>query len=282
MLTIGNLALTYPDGTEALRGIDLQLDRGIFGLLGPNGAGKSSLMQLLATLRRPSRGSIRFGDIDVLAQPELLRRQLGYLPQDFGVYPNISALDLLDHLVVLKGIVSRAARRAETERLLRLVNLWDARARAVASFSGGMRQRFGVAQALIGSPKLIIVDEPTAGLDPEERNRLYDVLAQVAEAAVVIVSTHIIEDVASLCSRLGVLARGRLLFTGTPGELIDRVNGRIWLSSQEPQGGDILSSRLQGGGRQYRVLAQDAPSREAHPTTALLEDAYMAALKSAA
>jgi ABC-type multidrug transport system ATPase subunit len=282
MLTIKDLALTYPDGTEALRGIDLRLEQGVFGLLGPNGAGKSTLMQLLATLLRPSRGTIGFAGIDVLAQPQSLRRLLGYLPQDFGVYPNVSALHLLDHLVVLKGVVDRAERHAETERLLRLVNLWDVRARAVASFSGGMRQRFGVAQALIGRPQLIIVDEPTAGLDPEERNRLYDVLVQVAEAAVVIISTHIIEDIASLCSRLGVLARGQLLFTGTPDELIGRVGGRIWVSTEEPRSGQILSSRLQGGQRRYRVLGEHPPGPEARQAEALLEDGYLAALKEAA
>jgi ABC-type multidrug transport system ATPase subunit len=278
MLVLEDIALTYPDGTEALRGIDLRLDSGVFGLLGPNGAGKSSLMQLLATLQRPSRGSMRFDGIDLLVQPQQVRQQLGYLPQDFGVYPNASAIDLLDQLAVLKGITARAERRAEMERLLTLVNLWDVRSRAVGTFSGGMRQRFGVAQALIGRPRLIIVDEPTAGLDPEERNRLYDVLAQVAEEAVVIISTHIIEDVASLCDRLGVVASGRLLFTGTPDELVAPLCGRLWSTELEPREGLVLSSRLVRRRRQYRVLAETPPATamSVEPT---LEDAYLAKLK---
>ena len=281
MLTVQDVALTYPDGTEALKGVDLQLEQGIFGLLGPNGAGKSSLMQLLATLRVPSRGAMRFDDIDLLAEPQRLRRHLGYLPQDFGVYPNASAADLLDQLAVLKDIAGRNERRAEVERLLRLVNLWDVRDRAVASFSGGMRQRFGVAQALIGRPRLIIVDEPTAGLDPDERNRLYDVLAEIAQDAAVIVSTHIIEDVASLCDRLGVLAAGRLLFTGTPDELTAPLSGRVWSSATAPPGGVILSSRLAGRQRHYRLLADAAPTPDARPTEATLEDGYLAVIRDA-
>ena len=279
MLIVEDVALTYPDGTEALHGIHLRLSHGIFGLLGPNGAGKSSLMQLLATLSRPSRGNMRFGNIDLLSQPQLLRRQLGYLPQNFGVYPSASAVDLLDQLAVLKGIMSRSERAAEIERLLTLVNLWPVRTRAVATYSGGMRQRFGVAQALIGQPRLIIVDEPTAGLDPEERNRLYDVLAEVAEGAVVIVSTHIIEDVASLCDRLGVLAGGRLLFTGTPEELAEPLSGRLWSTEIEPSDGLVLSSGLVRRRRHYRVLAEAAPCAGARPAEATLEDGYFAVLK---
>jgi ABC-type multidrug transport system ATPase subunit len=281
MLVVEGLALIYADGTKALRGIDLRLGRGIFGLLGPNGAGKSSLMRLLATLQRPSRGSLRFNDIDLLAEPQRMRQQLGYLPQDFGVYPKASALDLLDHLAVLKGITAHADRRTEIERLLTLVNLWKVRSRAVATFSGGMRQRFGVAQALIGRPQLIIVDEPTAGLDPEERNRLYDVLAEVAEDAVVIVSTHIIKDVASLCDRLGVLAGGRLLFIGSSDELAAPLHGRIWISDQEPVAGLVLSSRLVSRRRQFRILSDAAPDPGAMQIEPALEDGYLAVLKDA-
>ena len=281
MLVVESLALTYPDGTEALRGIDLQLGRGIFGLLGPNGAGKTSLMQLLATLERPSRGSMRFDDIDLLAEPERLRQQLGYLPQDFGVYPSASALDLLDHLAVLKGITTRAERSAEIERLLNLVNLWEVRSRAVATFSGGMRQRFGIAQALIGRPRLIIVDEPTAGLDPEERNRMYDVLAELSQDAVVMVSTHIIEDVASLCDRLGVLASGRLLFIGTPDELVAPLLGRIWISDQKPAIGLVLSSQLVGRRRRFRIMSDAPPDPGSTQIDPALEDAYLALLKGA-
>ncbi len=281
MLAVEDLTLIYPDGTEALRGIDLCLGRGIFGLLGPNGAGKSSLMRLLATLQRPSRGSMRFDDIDLLAEPERLRQRLGYLPQDFGVYPNTSALDLLDHLAVLKGITARADRSAEIERLLTLVNLWEVRSRAVATFSGGMRQRFGVAQALIGDPRLIIVDEPTAGLDPEERNRLYDVLAEVAEDAVVIVSTHIIEDVASLCDRVGVLAGGRVQFIGTPDDLSALLLGRVWISDQNPAAGLVLSSRLLSRRRQFRIMSDTPPDPRSTQIEPAIEDGYLAVLKGA-
>lgn len=281
MLAVEDLTLIYPDGTEALRGIDLCLGRGIFGLLGPNGAGKSSLMRLLATLQRPSRGSMRFDDIDLLAEPERLRQRLGYLPQDFGVYPNTSALDLLDHLAVLKGITARADRSAEIERLLTLVNLWEVRSRAVATFSGGMRQRFGVAQALIGDPRLIIVDEPTAGLDPEERNRLYDVLAEVAEDAVVIVSTHIIEDVASLCDRVGVLAGGRVQFIGTPDDLSALLLGRVWISDQQPAAGLVLSSRLLSRRRQFRIVSDTPPDPRSTQIEPAIEDGYLAVLKGA-
>jgi ABC-type multidrug transport system ATPase subunit len=281
MLVVEDVGLTYSDGTEALRGIDLRLAYGIFGLLGPNGAGKSSLMQVLATLQRPSRGSMRFEDIDLLAQPQRLRQRLGYLPQEFGVYPNASALDLLDQLALLKGVTSRAERSAEIERLLALVNLSDVGNRPVAAFSGGMRQRFGVAQALIGRPRLIIVDEPTAGLDPEERNRLYDVLAEVAEGAVVLVSTHIIEDVATLCDHLGVLAGGSLLFTGTPDELAAPLAGRLWLTEEDPQDGRVLSSRLVGRRRHFRVVGEEPPTADSTRVDPTLEDGYLSVLKSA-
>jgi ABC-type multidrug transport system ATPase subunit len=281
MLIVEDVALTFPDGTDALRGVNLSLGNGIFGLLGPNGAGKSTLMQVLATLRRPTRGRLRFDNIDLLAHPKRLRQQLGYLPQDFGVYPNMSAVELLDQLAVLKGLTSRSARAAEIERLLDIVNLRDVANRAVATYSGGMRQRFGVAQALIGRPRLIIVDEPTAGLDPEERNRLYDVLADIAADAVVIVSTHIIEDVASLCDRLGVLAGGRLLFTGPADALSAPLAGRLWSSATEPAGGTMLSSRLVGRRRQFRVLADAPPAPDARPVEPSLEDGYLAVLRGA-
>ncbi|NBW89929.1 MAG: ABC transporter ATP-binding protein, partial [Gammaproteobacteria bacterium] len=196
MLTIRDLTYVYPNGTRALDGVTLELAPGMFGLLGPNGAGKSTLMRCLATLQVPNSGSIRFDGLDVLAEPARLRQQLGYLPQDFGVYPRVSAFDMLDHLAVLKGYAARGERRDAVERLLKQVNLWDVRRKAVAGFSGGMRQRFGIAQALLGDPRLIIVDEPTAGLDPEERNRFLNLLAEIGERVVVILSTHIVEDVA--------------------------------------------------------------------------------------
>jgi len=226
MLSIKGLTHVYPNGTRALDGVDLEIGKGMFGLLGPNGAGKSTLMRAIATLQTPTSGSIRFGDIDVIAQPEALRRTLGYLPQDFGVYPRVSALDLLDHMAVLKGIAGKAERKETVESLLQQVNLWDVRKKAVAGYSGGMRQRFGIAQALIGRPTLIIVDEPTAGLDPEERNRFLNLLAEIGENVVVILSTHIVDDVADLCPRMAVLAGGRILQEGAPAALVEGLS--VW------------------------------------------------------
>ena len=228
LLSIQNLSHTYPNGTRALDAVSLDIPAGMFGLLGPNGAGKSSLMRCLATLQLPSAGQIHFGGIDVLRQPAELRATLGYLPQDFGVYPRVSAIELLAHLAVLKGVAGRGERRDTVEALLRQVNLWDVRNKAVAGFSGGMRQRFGIAQALIGNPRLIIVDEPTAGLDPEERNRFNNLLSEIGEDVVVILSTHIVDDVTDLCPRMAILVAGRIVLTGTPVELMAALAGRVW------------------------------------------------------
>jgi ABC-2 type transport system ATP-binding protein len=243
MLTIDRLTHTYPNGTRALDGVSLEIPRGMFGLLGPNGAGKSTLMRCIATLQTPSEGTIRFGDVDVLRQPERLRQQLGYLPQDFGVYPRISAYDLLDHLAVLKGVAGRSERRETVERLLQQVNLWSVRKKAVAGFSGGMRQRFGIAQALIGEPQLIIVDEPTAGLDPEERNRFNNLLAEIGQSVVVILSTHIVDDVTDLCSRMAILAGGRIVAAGAPLELIEGLRGCVWVREADKGELDALRAR---------------------------------------
>src|SRR5690348_11570024 len=202
MLKIDRLSHVYPNGTRALDSVSLEVPRGMFGLLGPNGAGKSTLMRCVATLQVPTSGTVRFGDIDVLANPQALRRTLGYLPQDFGVYPRVSAESMLDHLAVLKGVAGTGERRATVDALLKQVNLWDVRKKALASFSGGMRQRFGIAQALIGNPGLVIVDEPTAGLDPGERNRFYNLLAEIGENVIVILSTHIVQDVMELCTNM--------------------------------------------------------------------------------
>src|SRR5215213_2209007 len=229
MLEIANLSHTYANGTVALEDVSLSIPRGMFGLLGPNGAGKSTLMRTVATLQEPTAGTIRFGDIDVLAQPEALRRTLGYLPQDFGVYPRVSAYSMLDQMAVLKGITDRADRKSVVETLLQQTNLWAVRNKAIAGFSGGMRQRFGIAQALIGNPELIIVDEPTAGLDPEERNRFLNLLAEIGESVVVILSTHIVEDVSDLCHRMAVLADGRVQVEGAPLDLMQSTRGRIWM-----------------------------------------------------
>ena len=217
MLSIANLTHVYPNGVRALDDVSLEIPAGMFGLLGPNGAGKSSLMRCLATLQVPTAGQIRFGAnenewIDVVREPAQLRRTLGYLPQDFGVYPRVSAIDMLDHLAVLKGLTNaRRTQRDTIEGLLRQVNLWDVRKKAIAGFSGGMRQRFGIAQALIGNPRLIIVDEPTAGLDPEERNRFNNLLSEIGENVVVLLSTHIVDDVTDLCPRMAILVGGRIV-----------------------------------------------------------------------
>ena len=285
MLSIQSLSHTYPNGTCALDAVSLDIPAGMFGLLGPNGAGKSSLMRCLATLQVPSAGQIHFGGIDVLRQPAELRATLGYLPQDFGVYPRVSAAELLAHLAVLKGVAGRGERRDTVEALLRQVNLWDVRNKAVAGFSGGMRQRFGIAQALIGNPRLIIVDEPTAGLDPEERNRFNNLLSEIGENVVVILSTHIVDDVTDLCPRMAILVAGRIVLTGTPAELIAALAGRIWQASIERHELDaartrypVIATRLRGGRTVIRVLGDAPPGVGFVPVEAGLEDVYFATL----
>lgn len=280
MLEIEALSHVYPNGTRALDRVSLSIDRGLFGLLGPNGAGKSSLMRIVATLQQPSAGKVTFDRVDVLADARRLRRRLGYLPQDFGVYPGVSAASLFDQIAVLKGITEHAQRHATAERLLKLVNLWQVRDRAVSSLSGGMRQRWGVAQALIGEPDLLILDEPTAGLDPAERNRFHELLFDLGQRAVVIVSTHSVEDVADLCSGVAVLAGGRLLAQGQPSALAAALNGSVWQGPAEPAGqrGMLLSRRLLNGQRISRVLAAQQPAPNFVPVRATLQDAYFAAL----
>ena len=285
MLTLRDLSYLYPNGTRALDGVSLDLPAGMFGLLGPNGAGKSTLMRCIATLQTPQSGSIRFDGIDALADPQVLRRVLGYLPQDFGVYPRVSALDMLDHLAVLKGYAARGERRDAVERLLRQVNLWEVRRKAVAGFSGGMRQRFGIAQALLGDPRLIIVDEPTAGLDPEERNRFLNLLAEIGQNVVVILSTHIVEDVAELCPRMAILAGGRIVADGAPADLTDALQGRVWrkvIAKEELEplraATQVIATRLSGGRTVVHVLADASPGEGFTPATAGLEDVYFATL----
>ncbi len=285
MLEISGLTHVYPNGTRALDGIDLSIPKGMFGLLGPNGAGKSTLMRDVATLQAPTGGSIRFGDLDVIAEPEKLRRVLGYLPQDFGVYPRVSAVDLLDHMAVLKGHAGRAERKETIEALLNQVNLWDVRKKAVAGYSGGMRQRFGIAQALIGRPELIIVDEPTAGLDPEERNRFLNLLAEIGENVVVILSTHIVEDVSDLCPRMAVLAGGRIVKAGSPGQLVEELSGRIWKKTidkseleAERARHEVISTRLWAGRTVIHVLADSMPGAGFEPVEGGLEDVYFSTL----
>jgi ABC-2 type transport system ATP-binding protein len=287
MLTISGVSKTYANGVAALRDVNLSIGAGLFGLLGPNGAGKSTLMRTIATLQAPDSGSITFDGADLVADPDVVRGRLGYLPQQFGVYPRIPAADLLDHLAVLKGVANRRERAEQIEAVLALTNLRDVRKRAVSTFSGGMRQRFGIAQALLGDPRLIIVDEPTAGLDPEERNRFHDLLAQVGEKAIVILSTHIVEDVSDLCPRMAVLAGGRLLLDGRPSALIDALRGRVWGKSvPRPSVAAyretlrVISTRLSAGETQIHVLAGERPEDGFEPVEPDLEDVYFAALSS--
>ena len=285
MLNLDDVTHVYPNGTRALDGVTLSIPRGMYGLLGPNGAGKSTLMRTVATLQTPTEGTIRFGDIDVIADPERLRRTLGYLPQDFGVYPRVSAYDMLDHMAVLKGIASSAERRRIVERLLVQTNLWSVRKRALAGFSGGMRQRFGIAQALIGNPELIIVDEPTAGLDPEERNRFLNLLAEIGENVVVILSTHIVDDVSDLCPRMAVLAAGRIQLEGAPLDLIEKTRGRIWMKlidrselEAAKEKYEVISSRLFAGRTVIHVLSDSDPGDGFTPVDGGLADVYFSTL----
>ena len=285
MLRIDALTHVYPNGTRALDGVSLDIPRGMFGLLGPNGAGKSSLMRCIATLQIPTSGAIRFDTIDVLANPDALRCTLGYLPQDFGVYPRVSALDMLDHLAVLKGYANGKERRETVEALLHQVNLWDVRKKALAGFSGGMRQRFGIAQALLGQPQLIIVDEPTAGLDPEERNRFLNLLAEIGENVVVILSTHIVEDVADLCPTMAIIASGRIVQTGAPLDLIASMAGRVWrktIAKAELEAyrreHEVISTRLLGGRTVIHVLANASPGAGFDAVQGGLEDVYFSTL----
>ena len=285
MLSIQNVSHTYPNGVKALAGINLEIGKGMFGLLGPNGAGKSSLIRTIATLQQPTDGRVGFGDINVTRQPEALRRMLGYLPQDFGVYPRGSAYEMMDHLAVLKGVTHKRERKQVVEHLLAETNLYGVRHKRLATFSGGMRQRFGIAQALIGNPRLIIVDEPTAGLDPAERNRFNNLLAEIGQDRVVILSTHLIDDVAELCSDMAILAEGRLLAQGAPSDLIKNLEGKVWTTTIEraelpvyQQDYHLISDQLSAGRTQIRVLAGSRPDgfREAKTN---LSDVYFTALR---
>lgn len=282
-LAVRGLTKTYANGVKALDGVNLHVPPGLYGLLGPNGAGKSSLMRTLATLQTPDAGSITLDGDDALANPDGLRRRLGYLPQQIGAYPGVAGRDLLTRFAWLKGRTDARARREEVEQLLRRVNLDEAAHRPVATYSGGMLRRFGIAMALIGSPRLLIVDEPTAGLDPAERNRFHRVLADVAAEAVVLLSTHIVEDVENLCARLAILARGRIVAEGSPADLTSPLQGRLW-SCVLPRGAKLPSgvrlSALPGGTRAV-MLADACPGADYQPHPPSLEDAYHVALASA-
>jgi ABC-2 type transport system ATP-binding protein len=285
MLELKNVTHIYANGTRALNDISLAIPKGMYGLLGPNGAGKSTLMRTVATLQTPTSGSIRFDDIDILATPDRLRERLGYLPQDFGVYPRVSAYDMLDHMAVLKGVASARERKETVETLLNQTNLWSVRKKAIAGFSGGMRQRFGIAQALIGSPQLIIVDEPTAGLDPEERNRFLNLLAEIGENVVIILSTHIVEDVADLCPRMAVLAAGKIQLEGAPLDLIQASRGTVWAKTiarddmaQYSATMKVISTRLFAGRTIIHVLSDTDPGDGFASVQGGLEDVYFSTL----
>lgn len=286
-LRIENLSKTYQNGVKALDNVSLTIPPGMYGLLGPNGAGKSSLMRTLATLQEPDSGSVQLGDLDVLKQKDDLRHRLGYLPQEFGVYPRTSAQDMLSYIALLKGIGNSAQRKDAVGWMLKRCNLYDDRKKALTGFSGGMRQRFGIAQALIGNPQLLIVDEPTAGLDPGERNRFYNLLAEIGEQVIVILSTHIVEDVMDLCTNMAIINKGRVLYQGRPQDAIGQLNGRIWqvsiakneLSDYE-QRYQVVSTRLVGGRRLLHVYSAAPLSNEFVPSSPNLEDVFFTKIHS--
>jgi len=291
-LRIERLAKTYPNGVRALHDITLTIPRGMFGLLGPNGAGKSSLMRTIATLQEPDTGSITLedpslhsGQVDVLREKDRVRRTLGYLPQEFGVYPSVSAERLLDHFAVLEGFTQRAARQRVVEALLRQTNLWDVRKQRLGGYSGGMRQRFGIAVALLGDPSLIIVDEPTAGLDPAERVRFLNLLSEIGENSVVILSTHIVEDVAELCPRMAIIDKGEILLEAEPLTAMAELSGRVWkrtVTKQElpeiEREHRLICTKLQAGRTLVHVYADTRPSPEFEPVEADLEDVYFSVM----
>jgi len=284
-LHIRDVSKTYPNGVQALKGVTLTIPVGMYGLLGPNGAGKSTLMRILATLQEADRGSVHLGDIDVLARKDEVRRTLGYLPQEFGVYPKASAQELLEHFALLKGIAERRARRSVVEALLRQTNLWEVRKQKLGGYSGGMKQRFGVAVALLGDPRLMIVDEPTAGLDPAERVRFLNLLSELGENSVVLLSTHIVEDVSELCTRMAIIDRGEILLEAEPLRAIDELRGRIWrgVISKEALPGlerehAVISTKLLAGRTVARIHGAARPRPDFEAAEPDLEDVYFCTL----
>ena len=286
-LTIKNLSKTYKNGVKALDNVSLTIPRDMYGLLGPNGAGKSTLMRTLATLQEPDSGSVMLGEIDLLRQKDEVRRRLGYLTHEFGVYPRISAQDMLNHLALLKGITNARERKEVVSAMLQRCNLYDVRKKALTGFSGGMRQRFGIAQALLGNPQLLIVDEPTAGLDPGERNRFYNLLAEVGEQVIVILSTHIVEDVMDLCTNMAIIHAGKVLYQGEPQSAISRLNGRIWQRSIDKtelahyeQTFQVVSNKLVGGRPFLHVFGEQPPGEGFVPSQADLEDVFFTKIRN--
>jgi len=284
-LKIRNLSKTYANGVQALKDLSLEIPKGMFGLLGPNGAGKSTLMRTIATLQEADNGAIDFNGINVFSQKQDVRKILGYLPQQFGVYPKISAQSLLDHFAALKGISNKKDRKEVVESLLHKTNLYESRTKNIGGFSGGMKQRFGIAQALIGSPQLIIVDEPTSGLDPTERNRFHDLLSEIGENIIVVLSTHIVEDVSDLCSNMAIITGGELKLAGKPSQLINNLNGKIWEKRIEKSSiqdykkrHHVISSRLFAGKTMIRVLSDKIPDSEFTSISPNLEDVYFSTI----
>ena len=284
-LRIDHLSKTYSNGVKALQNISLTISAGMFGLLGPNGAGKSTLMRTLATLQDPDQGTIRLGELDVIRQKNAVRETLGYLPQDFGLYQNVAAEKLLDHFAILEGIVDRAERRAAVEALLKQTNLWEKRKQKLGGFSGGMRQRFGIALALLGNPKLLIVDEPTAGLDPAERVRFLNLLSELGENSIVILSTHIVEDVSELCTRMAIINKGQILLEAEPLHAVKEMEGRVWqrvVSKDELPAMErdyhVLSTKLLAGKTVVRVYSAALPSPEFHAVEPELHDVYFSVM----
>ena len=284
-LRIDNLSRTYPNGVQALQNVSLAIPAGMFGLLGPNGAGKSTLMRILATLQEPDSGTIRLGDLDVVRDKDAVRETLGYLPQDFGVYKNVAADRLLEHFAVLEGIIDRGERKAVIEALLKQTNLWEVRKQKLGGYSGGMRQRFGIAIALLGNPKLLIVDEPTAGLDPAERVRFLNLLSELGENSVVILSTHIVEDVSELCTRMAIINKGRILLEAEPLRAVEEMQGRVWerlIAKEELPAIEreyaVLSTKLLSGRTLVRVAGDHQPSPAFHAAEPDLQDVYFSVM----
>ena len=284
-LHIRNVSKIYPNGVQALKDVVLTVPAGMYGLLGPNGAGKSTLMRMIATLQEPDSGTIHLGGLDVVQHKEAVRETLGYLPQEFGLYPKVSAEKLLDHFAILKGLTVRRSRREVVDALLRQTNLWEVRRQKLGGYSGGMRQRFGVAVALLGNPKLMVVDEPTAGLDPAERVRFLNLLSELGEKSVVILSTHIVDDVSELCTRMAIIDRGQILLEAEPLRAVDELKGRIWrrviersaLAELEREHA-VISTRLLGGRTVVHVHAEASPGAGFEPVEPSLEDVYFSTM----
>ena len=286
-LNIDNISKTYPNGVQALKNVSIEIGNGIFGLLGPNGAGKSTLMRTIAALQDADSGTIMLGDIDVEKDKQGLREMLGYLPQEFGVYPKVSAIDLLDHMAVMKGITDAKRRKEQVDSLLYQVNLWESKDQKLGTFSGGMKQRFGIAQALLGDPKIIIVDEPTAGLDPMQRNRFHNLLSEIGENVVVILSTHIVDDVSDLCNDMAIILNGELKLAGKPLDLIKKLEEKVWQGLVEKDVAEslkdderLISSRLHMGKVKVRLLSNVEPMNGFTLNEPEIEDLYFATINN--